>query len=111
IRDYVLIQIEDRGLGMSAEQMDTLNRRLAEPPVVDVGAFRLMGLAVVGRLASRYGIRVELRANLDGGSVAQVTLPNSIVLLPNRPIDGQVVAARAPQLDSGTYGPETGLYG
>jgi hypothetical protein len=106
-----MVQIEDRGLGMSAEQMDILNRRLAEPPVVDVGAFRLMGLAVVGRLASRYGIRVELRANLDGGTVAQVTLPNSIVLLPNRPIDGQVVAARAPQLDSGTYGPETGLYG
>jgi hypothetical protein len=111
IRDYVMIQIEDRGLGMSAEQMDILNRRLAEPPVVDVGAFRLMGLAVVGRLASRYGIRVELRANLDGGTVAQVTLPSSIVVLPNRPIDGQVVAARAPQLDSGTYGPETGLYG
>ncbi|GAA0515272.1 histidine kinase [Paractinoplanes deccanensis] len=84
IRDYVVIQVEDRGLGMSEEQMDQLNRRLAEPPDVDVAAFRLMGLAVVSRLASRYGIKVELRANLEGGTVAQVTLPSSIVVLPRR---------------------------
>jgi signal transduction histidine kinase len=84
IRDYVVIQVEDRGLGMSEEQMDQLNRRLAEPPGVDVAAFRLMGLAVVGRLASRYGIRVELRANLEGGTIAQVTLPSTIVVLPSQ---------------------------
>ena len=51
IRDYVLIQIEDRGLGLTDEQLDSLNRRLAAPPTVDVAAFRLMGLAVVSRLA------------------------------------------------------------
>ncbi|WP_319463701.1 sensor histidine kinase [Micromonospora sp. RTP1Z1] len=82
IRDYVLIQVEDRGLGLTDEQFDSLNRRLAGPPTVDVAAFRLMGLAVVSRLAARYGIRVELRRNVDGGTVAQVTLPNSTVLLP-----------------------------
>ncbi|MEV1333526.1 sensor histidine kinase [Micromonospora costi] len=82
IRDYVLIQIEDRGLGLTDEQLDSLNRRLAAPPTVDVAAFRLMGLAVVSRLASRYGIRVELRRNVEGGTVAQVTLPNSTVVLP-----------------------------
>jgi signal transduction histidine kinase len=88
IRDYVVIQVEDRGLGMSEEQMDALNRRLSETPDVDVAAFRLMGLAVVSRLASRYGIRVELRANIEGGTVAQVVLPNHIVVLPsNRPLD------------------------
>ncbi|MFC6019617.1 nitrate- and nitrite sensing domain-containing protein [Plantactinospora solaniradicis] len=82
IRDYVLIQVEDRGLGLSEEQMDALNRRLAEPPAVDVAAFRLMGLAVVGRLAYRHGIRVDLRRNVEGGTVAQVTLPGSTVVLP-----------------------------
>ena len=66
IRDYVVIQVEDRGLGLTEEQMDSLNRRLADPPSVDVAAFRLMGLAVVSRLASRYGIRVELRAQRRG---------------------------------------------
>ncbi|TDB73313.1 sensor histidine kinase [Micromonospora sp. KC723] len=83
IRDYVLIQIEDRGLGLNEEQLDSLNRRLAAPPSVDVAAFRLMGLAVVSRLASRYGIRVELRRNVEGGTVAQITLPNSTVVLPS----------------------------
>jgi hypothetical protein len=82
IRDYVLIQIEDRGLGLTDEQLDSLNRRLAAPPTVDVAAFRLMGLAVVSRLASRYSIRVELRRNVEGGTVAQVTLPNATVVLP-----------------------------
>ncbi|MFY1635933.1 nitrate- and nitrite sensing domain-containing protein [Solwaraspora sp. WMMB335] len=84
LRDYVLIQVEDRGLGLSEEQLDNLNRRLAEPSTMDVSAFRLMGLAVVSRLAGRYGIRVELRRNIDGGTVAQVTLPNSILVLPQR---------------------------
>ncbi|MET8321642.1 sensor histidine kinase [Micromonospora sp. NPDC005189] len=83
IRDYVLIQIEDRGLGLTDEQLDSLNRRLAAPPSVDVAAFRLMGLAVVSRLAVRYGIRVELRRNVEGGTVAQVTLPATTVVLPN----------------------------
>jgi hypothetical protein len=104
IRDYVVIQVEDRGLGMSEDQMDVLNRRLAEPPSVDVAAFRLMGLAVVGRLASRYGIRVELRPNMDGGTVAQVVLPSSIVVLPSRPIDPPHRGGRVPQLDSGPFG-------
>lgn len=82
VGDYVIVQIEDRGLGMTDEQLESFNRRLAEPPEIDVAAFRLMGLAVVGRLAARYGIRVELRRNPAGGTIAQVTLPSKIVVLP-----------------------------
>ncbi|WP_433649030.1 nitrate- and nitrite sensing domain-containing protein [Micromonospora zamorensis] len=97
IRDYVLIQIEDRGLGLTDEQLDSLNRRLAAPPSVDVAAFRLMGLAVVSRLASRYGIRVELRRNVEGGTVAQVTLPAATVVLPsNRGRDQALSRPRQP---------------
>ncbi len=103
IRDYVVVQIEDRGLGMSGTQMDALNQRLAEPPGVDVAAFRLMGLAVVGRLASRYDIRVELRANLDGGTVAQVMLPSTIVVLPSRTLEAPS-RGRMPQLDRAPAG-------
>ncbi|GIM92691.1 sensor histidine kinase [Paractinoplanes toevensis] len=104
IRDYVVIQVEDRGLGMSEEQMDQLNRRLSETPNVDVAAFRLMGLAVVGRLASRYGIRVELRANLEGGTVAQVILPSSIVVVASRR-DGQLPGSgQFPELGSAPSG-------
>ncbi|MEV6815265.1 sensor histidine kinase [Micromonospora sp. NPDC051296] len=97
IRDYVLIQIEDRGLGLTDEQLDSLNRRLAAPSSVDVAAFRLMGLAVVSRLAARYGIRVELRRNVEGGTVAQVTLPNATVVLPSlRGRDQAITRPRQP---------------
>ncbi len=82
IGDYVLIQIEDRGLGMTPEQLRSLNERLAEPPTVDVASFRMMGLAVVSRLASRYRIKVELRPNPEGGTITNVTLPTSILVLP-----------------------------
>jgi signal transduction histidine kinase len=82
IGDYVLLQIEDHGLGMSEEQMAALNERLTRPPSVDVAAFRMMGLAVVGRLADRYGIRVELQTNPEGGTITHLTLPSSILILP-----------------------------
>nr|WP_240955416.1 sensor histidine kinase [Micromonospora sp. HNM0581] len=97
IRDYVLIQIEDRGLGLSDEQLDSLNRRLAAPSAVDVAAFRLMGLAVVSRLAARHDIRVELRRNVEGGTVAQVTLPAATVVLPSlRGRDQAITRPRQP---------------
>lgn len=82
IGDYVLMQIEDRGLGMLPEQMIMLNQRLAEPQSVDVTSFRMMGLAVVGRLAERHEIKVELRPNPDGGTIAVITLPTQVLILP-----------------------------
>jgi signal transduction histidine kinase len=82
IGDYVLMQIEDRGLGMMPEQLVMLNQRLAQPQNVDVTSFRMMGLAVVGRLAERHEIKVELRPNPDGGTVAVVTLPTQMLVLP-----------------------------
>jgi HAMP domain-containing protein len=97
IGDYVLIQVEDRGLGMSPDQMASLNARLAEPPSVDVAAFRMMGLAVVGRLADRYQIKVEMAPNPDGGIITHVTLPSSILILPRlRGREPVVTRPRAP---------------
>jgi signal transduction histidine kinase len=82
VGDHVIIQIEDRGLGMPAEQVSRLNARLAEPPAVDITAFRMMGLAVVGRLAARSRIRVELRCEPGVGTMAYVTLPTALLVLP-----------------------------
>jgi signal transduction histidine kinase len=82
VGDYVLIQVEDRGLGMTDEQIHVVNERLATPGVVDVSAFRMMGLGVVGRLAHRYGIKAELRRNVDSGITAALVLPRAILMLP-----------------------------
>jgi signal transduction histidine kinase len=114
IRDYVLIQVEDRGLGISDEQLETLNRRLAEPPPVDVdvAAFRLMGLAVVARLAARYGIRVELRHNTGGGTVAHVSLPSTILILPQHRGRDVLASPRAPRaVETGPFTAELPVTG
>jgi hypothetical protein len=89
--DRAILQIEDRGLGIDPESMASYNSRLAEPPPVDIGVFRLMGIAVVGRLAFRHRITVQLRNNAGGGTVAEVVLPHSVLVLPR---NGRSVPAR-----------------
>ncbi|WP_412518828.1 nitrate- and nitrite sensing domain-containing protein [Actinomadura madurae] len=74
-----MLQITDNGVGMSAEDLEQANWRLANPPVIDFSAARRMGLFVVGRLAVRHGIRVELRAAQGGGLTAFVVLPDAVI--------------------------------
>ncbi|TDD81607.1 HAMP domain-containing protein [Actinomadura rubrisoli] len=74
-----MLQITDNGVGMSPDELEQANWRLANPPVIDFSAARRMGLFVVGRLAVRHGIRVELRAAQGGGLTAFVVLPDAAV--------------------------------
>src|SRR5207302_6797945 len=78
----------DRGVGMSEDDVRLANERLANPPDIDVGVTRRMGLYVVARLARRHNIRVKLRANedIDGGTVALIVIPEELV---HRPGDEQ----------------------
>ncbi|GAA2705992.1 nitrate- and nitrite sensing domain-containing protein [Micromonospora olivasterospora] len=93
VGDRASLYVEDRGIGISAEQLAELNERLATPPQVDVAVSRMMGLVVVARLASRHGVKVELRPGTDRGIVAEVTLPTA-VLVP-RALSGRVQQAAA----------------
>ncbi|WP_255649871.1 nitrate- and nitrite sensing domain-containing protein [Frankia sp. ArI3] len=74
-----MIEIEDQGIGMPAKELERVNERLANPPVVDVSVSRTMGLFAVGRLAGRHGIRVQLRESASGGITAVVRLPAKLV--------------------------------
>jgi hypothetical protein len=80
--DGYLVEIEDRGVGMSNEELVEANHRLADPPMVDVSLSRRLGLFVVGRLARRYDIRVELRHSWYGGVTALVLLPGNLLARP-----------------------------
>jgi signal transduction histidine kinase len=99
VGDRAIVQVEDRGIGMSQEQLDELNERLANPPLVDVAVSRMMGLVVVGRLASRLGIQVELRRATERGTVADVVLPASVL----------VARTRGGRLPAGVTGPSAPL--
>ncbi|GAA3336001.1 hypothetical protein GCM10020358_06510 [Amorphoplanes nipponensis] len=79
--DGAVLSVEDRGIGISREQLRDLNERLASPPMVDVAVSRMMGLVVVARLANRHGVKVELRpADTERGTVADVGLPASVMV-------------------------------
>lgn len=77
--DRAVVQIVDEGVGMTPERREELNGRLANPQT-SVGAVRSMGLHVVARLAARHGIVVELRSSAGPGTIAEVTLPASVLV-------------------------------
>jgi len=74
------IEIDDRGLGIEAGQLRTINQQLAKPPDFDLANADQLGLFVVGKLAARHGVRVALRPSPYGGTTAVVLMPNSIVV-------------------------------
>ncbi|WP_345598936.1 sensor histidine kinase, partial [Thermocatellispora tengchongensis] len=76
----IMLSVADRGIGMSQEEIEQANDRLARPPAVDVSASRRMGLFVVGRLAARHGVRVRLRRQETGGMIAMALIPPSLIL-------------------------------
>jgi PAS domain S-box-containing protein len=76
---YVL-EIEDHGIGMSDAELAEANRRLAAPLAADnIAVSRMMGFHVVGRLAARHGIRVQLRPRWFGGVTTLVLLPAALL--------------------------------
>ncbi|MFG1707597.1 nitrate- and nitrite sensing domain-containing protein [Nonomuraea sp. M3C6] len=106
-----LLSVSDLGISMTEDELAEANRRLAEPPVVDVSVSRRMGLFVVGRLALRHGIRVQLRKGDGAGLIAMVLLPPTLIAdgmqqpLPQRPAfgGGTVPSQAGPPAQNGSF--------
>ena len=77
-----LIEIEDQGIGMSDEQLAEVNQRLSEPPDVDLAHAKMLGFFVIGQLAARHGIKIQLRRSRHGGVAALVLLPATLIVQP-----------------------------
>jgi hypothetical protein len=75
-----VVEIEDRGLGVPPQIREQLNQRLEQPPEFDLADSDQLGLFVVSRLATRHGIKVQLRDSNYGGTLAIVLLPASLVV-------------------------------
>jgi signal transduction histidine kinase len=75
-----VVEVEDRGLGLSREEYDQINERLANPPEFDLADSDRLGLFVVGRLAARQNINVCLRPSPYGGTTAILLIPSELVV-------------------------------
>jgi signal transduction histidine kinase len=87
-----VIVVEDAGLGMSEEELAQANQRLADPSPFDFALSQRLGHYVVGRLARRRGIRVELRRSWFDGVTALVLVPQALLV---QQADGSLPGRRA----------------
>jgi signal transduction histidine kinase len=76
----LVAEVEDRGLGMSPDELDDINARLASLPEFDLAHSDQLGLFVVSRLAARHAIKVSLRRSMYGGTMAVVLMPFGVVV-------------------------------
>src|SRR3984957_6486816 len=85
----VLMEITDKGIGITEERLAEMNWRLQSTPVIDVSVSRHMGLFAVARLAERHGVQVRLRPASPAGVTALVWLPDSVIERTALPFTGR----------------------
>jgi signal transduction histidine kinase len=74
----VMLEVTDRGIGISPGRLTDINWRLENPPLIDVSVSQHMGLFAVSRLAARSGVRIRLRSAAPQGLSALVWLPGTL---------------------------------
>jgi Nitrate and nitrite sensing len=89
---YVL-EVEDRGLGMTDGELEAVNRRLTGGRAAGDDLAQRLGTWVAGRLAERHQVRVQLRRASYGGVTALVFFPQRLVVAPepHPPVPGAPV--------------------
>jgi len=90
-----LVTITDCGMGMSEEELTLLNWQLANPSLADMTVARHMGLFTVAHLAARHGITVTLTMPPDGGTTAEVYLPDALISVDTEPDGWRLQAGEA----------------
>ncbi len=70
-----VLAVEDWGVGLRPEDLDSANELLTKPPEVDLSVSQRLGLHVVARLAKRHGITVSLTPTPGCGITAVVVMP------------------------------------
>ncbi|MEU4338535.1 nitrate- and nitrite sensing domain-containing protein [Micromonospora lupini] len=73
------IEIEDRGLGMSEEDLAAANHRIVDQSELNLANAARLGLYVVSRLTERHGVRVRLKESAYGGTTAVVLIPQDLI--------------------------------
>jgi len=83
----VLITIEDSGLGMRKRERSRAEGLVAQPLDLSTLPGTRLGLAVVGRVADRYGLGVNFRPSSRGGTGVVVMVPRQLIAQPREVSD------------------------
>jgi hypothetical protein len=73
------VSIVDEGIGMSNEQIATVNARLTDAERLDLASTGALGLFLVGRLARRHDLRVTFEHTPGGGITVIVDLGRHLI--------------------------------
>jgi anti-sigma regulatory factor (Ser/Thr protein kinase) len=76
----LVIEIEDRGLGMGEELLAAVNIRLNDPPPLDLSGSEQLGLFIAGQLARRHDVKITMQGSAYGGVTAVVLVPSALVV-------------------------------
>ncbi|MCP5027318.1 MAG: HAMP domain-containing protein [Actinomycetia bacterium] len=77
--NHVRLWVIDQGVGLADDDMADANERLMNPPAIEAVVTDQVGFQVIGRLARRLGINVQLHPNPGGGVGACITLPANLI--------------------------------
>lgn len=85
----IAIEIEDRGVGLTEEVRQRIDRVMAQASsgidLADLGEATQLGLPVVSRLARENGLDVDLRTSAYGGVRAVVLVPRRLITTVQQP--------------------------
>lgn len=80
-----VVKIVDHGIGMTEAKLAEENLRLVQRERLDIAPTSVLGLFVVGRLARRHSLTVELLPTEGGGITARVAVPSNLLTLSDLP--------------------------
>ncbi|MEV4827470.1 nitrate- and nitrite sensing domain-containing protein [Micromonospora sp. NPDC049257] len=103
------IEIEDRGLGLTGEELLAANRRIVDRSELNLADAARLGLYVVSRLTERHGVKVQLKESAYGGTTAVVLIPAELVVPGDPSPSGALpVVARRPATAEATPAADAG---
>ncbi|MFJ2066964.1 ATP-binding protein [Streptomyces albidoflavus] len=89
----LIVSVEDAGLVMSEVQLRRAESAVSGTTDLASLSGTRMGLAVVGRLARKHGLKVSFRPSARGGTGVLVLLPQELLSRPSRPAGPGVATA------------------
>ncbi len=72
--------VADQGIGMSSSEFEAANNQISQALTLEETPSKFLGHHVVGRLAARHGIEVQLIEGLVTGVTARIMLPTSVLI-------------------------------